>query len=85
MTLSRIGQVLALISLLLRMCGGILKQRVRQHCPRTKEELKIAIQAEWKAITQQEINRVVWGTQKGRKWTMHDRMQAVIISTTRAK
>ena len=56
----------------------ILKQRVRQHCPRTKEELKRAIEVEWAALTQKEINRVVWGTEKGRKWTMHDRMQAVI-------
>jgi transposase len=56
----------------------ILKQRVRQHCPRTKEELKTAIDVELKALTQQEINRVIWDTQKGSKWTMHDRMQAVI-------
>jgi transposase len=56
----------------------ILKQRVRQHEPRTKEELKRAIEVEWEALTQQEINRVVWGTEKGRKWTMRDRLQAVI-------
>ena len=36
----------------------ILKQRVRQHCPRTKEELKRAIEVEWEALTQKEINRV---------------------------
>ena len=56
----------------------ILKQRVRQHCPRTKEELKKAIEVEWEALTLKDINRVIWGTEKGRKWTMHDRMQAVI-------
>jgi DDE superfamily endonuclease len=56
----------------------ILKQRVRQHLPETKEELKTAIEIEWAALTLTEINRVVWGTEKGRKWTMHDRMQAVI-------
>ena len=37
----------------------ILKQRVRQHHCRTKEELKRAIEVEWKALTQKEINRVV--------------------------
>jgi hypothetical protein len=56
----------------------ILKQHIRQHLPETKEELKTAIEIEWTALRLTEINRVVWGTEKGRKWTMHDRMQAVI-------
>lgn len=56
----------------------ILKQRVRQHCPRTKEDLKRAIEVEWEALTQKEINRVVQSTEKGRKWTMHDRLEAVL-------
>jgi transposase len=37
----------------------ILKQRVRQHLPETKEELKTAIEIEWAALTLSEINRVV--------------------------
>jgi hypothetical protein len=61
----------------------ILKQRVRQHCPVTKEELKKAIKIEWDTLTQGEINRVVWGTAKGKKWTMHDRMQAVLDNNGR--
>ena len=56
----------------------ILKQRIRRHEPKTKEELKIVIETEWAKLTLKEINRVIWGTEKGRKWTMHDRMQAVI-------
>lgn len=81
-TLSMTGQDLAQISPIENV-WRILKQRVRQHCPVTKEELKKAIKIEWDALTQGEINRVVWGTAKGKKWTMHDRMQAVLDNNGR--
>jgi DDE superfamily endonuclease len=56
----------------------ILKQRVRQHLPKNKQELKRAIEVEWEALTLTEINNVVWCTKKGGKWTMYDRMKAVL-------
>jgi hypothetical protein len=78
-----IGQLLALILSPIENIWRILKGRVRQHELKTKEELKTAIEIEWAKLTWKEINHVIWGTEKGRKWTMHDRMQAIIDSEGR--
>ena len=52
----------------------ILKSRVKQWKPRTAEELKEAILAEWEAITMEEINRLIMGD----KMSIKQRLQQCV-------